>query len=220
MKKMKILWALLLLGSICLAGCKSIPEDFVPNADSNPFLVETFCRAAAISYVDRAFYHYFEDGPESSSGMLKNVHLPFDRWIDMDDLVKELGITDPHILEVHYARGMNYMQHVVERCDLSDPTNAREFDERCKEMFARMDKDLFMHSGMLSKRDKKLYLSKMGLPEEHIDNAAFRKRNLANRWQMFRMGGLRYTAHRVKKVVRRNVIIRRETRESRGEQKA
>ena len=49
------------------------------------------------------------------------------------------------------------------------------------------------------------------------DNSAFRKRNLANRWQMFRMGGLRYTAHRVKKVVRRNIIIRRETRESRAD---
>ena len=40
MKKVRILWLVMALVCLALAGCSSIPADYVPQADENPFLVD------------------------------------------------------------------------------------------------------------------------------------------------------------------------------------
>lgn len=41
MKKTSIILAILLLLCLCIAGCRSVPDDYVPQANANPFTAET-----------------------------------------------------------------------------------------------------------------------------------------------------------------------------------
>lgn len=94
----------------------------IPGAGwaDNPWLIETLAQASSILYVDECLYYYREFSTGSSSSV-SDPAIVHDRWIDMDRIVHELGITAPRILEGHYSRGCAYMEILEQEFDPADP---------------------------------------------------------------------------------------------------
>lgn len=115
----------------------------IPGAGwaDNPWLMETLAQARSIVYVDECLYYYREFNVGSSS-VVKDPSIIYDRWLDMDEIVKRLGITAPRIIEGHYNRGCAYLEMLNQGFDVNDPTIKRAI----KEMVGRMDYAVIMDS--------------------------------------------------------------------------
>lgn len=127
----------------------------------NPFLVETFCQASAILYLDKPYYHYRADLPDSTLNhkTVDAIVRPFDRWLTMADIMDRLGIENPQTLHAHIMRGFMYVEGAIH----DDGWNNQLVQEKAREVFKRMDQDLVLHSPTLSRRRKKLYMRMLGL---------------------------------------------------------
>ena len=93
----------------------------VPGAGwvDNPFLIETLAQAGSIVYIDEPLYFYREFNVGSSSNV-KDPSVIYERWLDMDDIVRRLNITSPKILEGHYNRGCAYLEMLNDGFDTND----------------------------------------------------------------------------------------------------
>ncbi|MBR3383853.1 MAG: glycosyltransferase [Atopobiaceae bacterium] len=69
----------------------------------NPFLIESFCKAASISWTPEAFYCYRQTNPNASS-FVKDCSIPFKRTGEMLSFLDENGIYDSAIRESVYKR--------------------------------------------------------------------------------------------------------------------
>lgn len=87
----------------------------IPGAGwaDNPFLMETFVQAKSIVYIDAMLYFYREFNTGSSS-VVKDPRIIFERWLDMDAILKKHHIHAKNILEAHYARGCAYIQMLAD----------------------------------------------------------------------------------------------------------
>ena len=129
----------------------------------NPFLIEAFCQADAILYLDKAFYHYRADLADSTLNhkTVDAIVRPFDRWLTMADIMDRIGVVDSGVLSAHIMRGFMYVEGAIH----DDGWNNPLVQEKAREVFRRMDQDLVLHSPLLSKRRKKLYMRMLGLSE-------------------------------------------------------
>ena len=93
----------------------SIAFQPIPGAGwaDNPFLMETFVQAKSIVYIDEMLYFYREFNTGSSS-VVKDPRIIFERWLDMDAILKKHHVTAKNILEAHYARGCAYIQMLAD----------------------------------------------------------------------------------------------------------
>lgn len=96
----------------------------IPGAGwaDNPFLVETLVQARSIVYVDEPVYCYREFNVGSSSNV-KDPSIIWSRWFDMDEILRNLGVVEPKILEGHYNRGLYYARMLEE--EFGDDPEAR-----------------------------------------------------------------------------------------------
>lgn len=106
----------------------------------NPFLIETMCQTSHILYVDIPFYRYRVDNPASSSNDARPeaAAVPFDRWMEMLEIIDRLGVDDEGVLAAHYARGFNYADDA--RCRFGFDNDLVQ--ERIKRMFHLMDAEI------------------------------------------------------------------------------
>lgn len=82
-----------------------------------------------------------------------NPAVIYDRWLDMDDIIKRLGITAPRILEGHYNRGAPYLEMLNDGFDTEDP----EIKANIEKMIARMDYDAIRSSRAIARNYKRAY---------------------------------------------------------------
>ena len=145
-----------------------MPE--IPGAGwaDNPWLMETMVKAKKIVYVDECLYFYRESIPGSSS-LVKDPAIIYNRWFDMDAIVKANDVTSPVILEGHYYRGCAYIQMLTDNFD----TNRPEIADAVQRMISLID-------------DKAVERSKKILPE--YKQAFFKAK-----------GGLAWTVYRAKR---------------------
>lgn len=96
----------------------------IPGAGwaDNPFLVETLVQARSIVYMDEPVYCYREFNVGSSSNV-KDPSIIWSRWFDMDEILRNLGVVEPKILEGHYNRGLYYARMLEE--EFGDDPEAR-----------------------------------------------------------------------------------------------
>lgn len=132
----------------------------VPGAGwvDNPFLVETYCQADSIAFLNKEFYCYREDLPGSSS-MLKTTGLAFERWDQMTDIIERLGVDDPGILSAHYVRGFTYLSGIIEEANIA----GSPAEGQMRRMFSRMDPDLVLASRYLGGDRKRLFCRVRGI---------------------------------------------------------
>ncbi|MDO4849926.1 MAG: glycosyltransferase [Coriobacteriia bacterium] len=137
----------------------------------NPFLIETMCQAEAIVYLDKPYYNYRCDLPDSTKNhkTVEAVVRPFDRWDDMLAILKRLNVTDPHILRAHYQRGVNYSFGAI----YDDGWDNPNVQERVKKCFEQMDPELVLSIPDLAPHRKKFFCDVLGLPKPKIDYPAW-----------------------------------------------
>lgn len=103
----------------------------------NPFAARTLCQAKTIAYLDKAYYHYRFDLPGSTKCHKTDeaIALPFDRWMDMDSIVDELGARDKVISQALAQRAFYYLKGAVRDDGADNPVVIK----KATEMFARIE---------------------------------------------------------------------------------
>lgn len=131
----------------------------IPGAGwaDNPWLIETLAQANSIVYVDECVYYYRETIPGSSS-IVKDPSIIYDRWLDMDEIVKRLKIADPFILEGHYNRGCAYLQMLLEGFDCNDAPIANAI----RKMVSLIDGAVIKESSKIPPEYKAAYYEAQG----------------------------------------------------------
>ena len=121
----------------------------------NPFLIEAFCQAGSIMYLDQAYYYYRCDLPGSTRnhGSDDAIARPFERWLDMLAIIKRLGVTDRGILQAHYLRGFNYVQGAI----FDDGWDNELVRKKTGEVFEAMDPDIVASCAKVSAKRKAFY---------------------------------------------------------------
>lgn len=133
----------------------------VPGAGwvDNPFLIETLAQAKSIVYIDEPLYFYREFNVGSSSNV-KDPSVIYERWLDMDDIVRRLNITSPKILEGHYNRGCAYLEMLNDGFDTNEP----ELSRNIQKMIDRIDYNSVTLSKAIAPRYKAALKSHVSLP--------------------------------------------------------
>lgn len=131
---------------------KAIRMKEVPGAGwvDNPFLIETLAQAQSIVYIDELVYYYREFNVGSSSNV-KDPSVIYDRWLEMDDIIKRLKIDSRRILEGHYNRGCAYIEMLDNNFDTKDPS----LESHIQQMIERIDYCAVMKSSKILKNYKK-----------------------------------------------------------------
>lgn len=134
---------------------KEIRMKEIPGAGwaDNPWLIETLAQASSITYVEECLYYYREFNTGSSSNV-KDPSIIYDRWFDMDDIIKRIGVTSPTILEGHYNRGCAYIGMLADDFDDKDPVIRKAIDE----IINRMDMSAIVLSKKIPPYFKDAYL--------------------------------------------------------------
>lgn len=93
----------------------------IPGAGwaDNPWMMETLLKAQSIVYVDKCLYFYRETIPGSSS-LVKDPSIIYNRWLDMDKIVKDNLPVSAKVLEGHYNRGCAYLEELNSRFNPND----------------------------------------------------------------------------------------------------
>lgn len=133
----------------------------VPGAGwvDTPFLIETMCQAESIVYVNECHYCYREQLPGSSSAF-KLSDMPFQRWQDMADVMRRLGVKDKGMWQSLYIRGFDYVQHVVEHGGLEDP----HYEALVRQLFSKYDPALMDDLPVVTPDRKRRYYQMLGKP--------------------------------------------------------
>ena len=132
----------------------------------NPFLVETLCQAKAILYLDKPYYYYRADLPKSTLYHKTNeaIARPFDRWIDMTDVMQRIGVTDLGIWQSHYLRGFNY----IDGARYDDGETNPVVLKKTLEVFQHMNSEYVLNNPKLNKKRKRRYLHALGINYTNI----------------------------------------------------
>ncbi len=126
----------------------------------NPFLVETLCQAEGILFLDKAYYNYRADLTASRSGPATEeaIARPFDRWIEMLQIMDDLGMTDQGIVAAHYFRGFQYASAAVRDFGQDNPV----VQANVRKMFALMEERIVVDHPKLSRKRKRFYFETLG----------------------------------------------------------
>ena len=182
----------------------------IPGAGwaDNPFLIDAFCRARGIVYLDQAYYHYREETTAKAANFAKsNPLLPMERWNDMTDILDELGIDEAGIRRAHHSRGFTYLSGVVEQVTLEN----EEVREAARKMFERMDDDLVFGDPSISPAWKRHFAAFKGIEPRNDSELAFAGQLIKKGLRSIRNYGIKET---LRSVVR--FQSRRRKRDGRG----
>lgn len=129
-----------------------MPE--IPGAGwaDNPWMMETLLEANSIVYVDECLYFYRETIPGSSS-LVKDPAIVYNRWLDMDEIIKAHSPVSSNILEGHYNRGCAYLKELSDRFN----TNDSEIKKAINRMTAQIDAKIITESDNIRPEYKKAF---------------------------------------------------------------
>lgn len=137
----------------------------------NPFFIEVMCRACSIVYLDRRFYNYRRElsGSKPRTASDATICIPFDRWLDMLDIIERIGKPDPVILDAHYLRGMNYAFEAIARFGWDNDL----VQSKTREVFSKMDLDAVLSHPKISCGKKRFFCN--------VTGATYRLKGVAGR---------------------------------------
>ena len=129
-----------------------MPE--IPGAGwaDNPWMMETLLEANSIVYVDECLYFYRETIPGSSS-LVKDPAIIYNRWLDMDAIIKPHSPVSPNILVGNYTRGGAYFKELRDRFN----TNDSKTRQSIRLMANRIDSDIVSTSSSIRPEYKKAF---------------------------------------------------------------
>ena len=89
---------------------------------------------------------------------------PFDRWIDMTDVMQRIGVTDLGIWQSHYLRGFNY----IDGARYDDGETNPVVLKKTLEVFQHMNSEYVLNNPKLNKKRKRRYLQALGIDYTNI----------------------------------------------------
>ncbi len=139
----------------------------------NPFLIDTLCKAKSIAYLNKPFYCYRADLPGSTlnHGSDEKIALPFNRWLEMADMLQEMGVTDKGIWMAHMVRGFNYVDGAL----VDDGWETPLVQAKTREVFARIPEEYVVECRRLSPAKKRFYFEVLGKPAPKISRWPYAK---------------------------------------------
>lgn len=156
----------------------------------NPFLIETLCHARSIVYLDECYYNYrfFLPGSTLNHQTDDDIALPFNRWIEMFDIINKIGITDSRIIASHYLRGVNYVMGGI----YDDGWDTPLVQVKTKEVFNLMDPTVVLSHPKISSKNKKFFCEVRDInysPKNRIGRLLYL---LRESWHQIRLRGFRF----------------------------
>lgn len=126
----------------------------------NPFLIETLCQADSILFLDRAYYNYRTDQSKSTPERATEeaIARPFQRWIDMLQIMSDLDVTDQGIIASHYFRGFQYVFKAVHDFGQDNPI----VQSYAREVFTLMDERIVIAHPKIGRDRKRFFFETMG----------------------------------------------------------
>jgi glycosyltransferase involved in cell wall biosynthesis len=162
----------------------------------NPFLIETLCQARLL-YLRSHYYCYREDTPEKIAATAHAQPLmPFERWMEMTNILEGLAIDDPAVLDAHYQRGFYNYQVAADHAGLDDLATA----QAVKECFMRMSPAIVFASPRIAPDQKLAFASILSLPAPKVSPNRHRIRQFFHYWRSY---GLRHAINSAKESLRR-----------------
>ena len=154
----------------------------VPGAGwtDNPFQLQAFCLAERIFYTPKAYY-YWRIQNVNPSDEIKDVSIPLDRCLEMNQWLKENLISNTGILACHYLRVLTYLDIIFNK-------NLKFADidfEKIKEITKEFNKETILTSEYITKKQSKLLLDLKKNPKKYFLKCQFKKfyQNILNvRW--------------------------------------
>ncbi len=139
----------------------------------NPFLIDTLCKAKSIAYLNKPFYCYRADLPGSTlnHGSDEKIALPFNRWLEMADMLQEMGVTDKGIWMAHMVRGFNYVDGAL----VDDGWETPLVQAKTREVFARIPEEYVVECRRLSPAKKRFYFEVLDRPAPKISRWPYAK---------------------------------------------
>lgn len=131
----------------------------------NEFFYRSLLGAKCIVYVDEPFYCYREDTPEQLAQTVRaHPCLPLQRWLDLDDVVRELGVQDGALLQAHTTRAFDYLSSCID----AGVANQEDVAALRACVFARLDPARVAAEEAIAPELKRLFAVETGT---HYDEA-------------------------------------------------
>ncbi len=126
----------------------------------NPFLIDTLCKAKSIAYLDKPFYCYRIDLPGSTLNHAtdEKVALPFNRWLEMTDMLKQMGVTDKGIWQAHAVRAFNYVNGAI----IDDGWENPVVQAKTREVFEHIPQEYVVGCDKIALPKKRFYFEVLG----------------------------------------------------------
>lgn len=162
------IWSAIYRKSFLDENCIRFPP--IPGAGwaDNPFLIDTLCRAKNILYVDKAYYCYRNGTEEQEKAFsANNPSVPINRWLEMTDIIEEIGIDDPQVLKSHYSHGFLYTGGILESHSPDEP----EIHDMLVSVYKRMKPELVFEDDSISPASKRLYAELLGIEPQNTGRA-------------------------------------------------
>ncbi len=176
----------------------------VPGAGwvDNPFLIETLTQATSIVYLDKPYYNYREDLPNSSSATRVST-LPIERWNDMCDVLERLGVHDEGIWNSLGVVAFRYLDGLIqdgsiEHADIHDGARA---------MFERLGRERIVAIPNISVRAKTGALTMINEPIPRMSSSAYRRALVDEFFYTWRTNGMRFAMMRLGIFLQRRGLV-------------
>lgn len=142
----------------------------VPGAGwvDNPFLIETLCQAKTIVYLEKPYYCYREDLPNSSSVKRASM-LSVERWNDMADVMDRLDVNDPGIRASLAVIAFRYVGGLIDDGVMDEP----EYRQAAAQIFKRVGRKQILALPNIDPQFKAFALTLMGEPVPRIDGKSY-----------------------------------------------
>lgn len=106
----------------------------------NPFFYETLVKAKSIVWTPEPLYYYRKTNMNSSSNLLTDPRIPFERMDDNLNILQNAETNNWHIEKVAYARAFMYMRGAKSECGYI--TDSEKIDRYSQELMRRLGRDL------------------------------------------------------------------------------
>ena len=106
----------------------------------NPFFFETLCKAQRILWVNQPLYFYRRTNQESSSNRMLNPVMPFERMMDILDVLERNHCTEEEIIRRAYGRGLVYLRGALNECDYAK--NYDIINKYAQKLMRRLDSSI------------------------------------------------------------------------------
>lgn len=197
------IWSALYRREFLLENSISFPEYPGAGWADNPFLISTLVQAQHIVYLDRCFYNYRADLPGSTKNhkTVDALTRPFDRWMDMLELLQELKVTDRNIIASHYVRGFNYIRGAI----ADDGWINALVQKETRRVFSAMDPEIVKDLTRVSPIYKQLFFDIREIPYK-VPSAYWRTYMVDEAKYVYKTLGFSYTLGRVRGAIRNRLV--------------